>query len=243
LKAYSDRFGSFPPAYSVDPNGNPLRSWRVSVLPLLEDEPLYRRFDLNKAWDDPVNRSASATPLEDSKCPAHYLSGPTTDYLAIVGPDTAWPPTAPRNLDEPRNKRSPAIAVIEACGQNFNWAEPRDLTVDQAVELLASPLTQGDGHRVDNGFLYKLSAGRHVVFADGRVALLAQPIDRKLAKALVTVGGSEQIPASELAAITSPQLDWERCYALGSFLAISSLPAIRKLRGLSGESTLKAAAE
>jgi hypothetical protein len=230
LKDHCDRFGSFPPAYSVDPNGKPLFSWRVSVLPPLEEEALYSQFDLKKAWDDPVNRNGSATPLEDFKCPTHFLPGPTADYLAIIGAETAWPFDKPRNLRDFQNKLSQTILLVEACGRHINWAEPRDLSFEEAVNLLATSLAKGDGHHVENGFLFKPSSGRFVAFADGRVAILSQPIDRNLAKSLLTVGGSDQIPAGELAAITHPQIDWAKCYALAAFIVISLLPAVRLMR-------------
>jgi hypothetical protein len=168
--------------------------------------------------------------LEDAKCPAHYVSGSTTDYVAVVGPEAAWPLATDRNAAEFREKLSNKIVVVEACGKQCRWAEPRDLTLDEAVALLASPLSPDDGHRVDNGFLYKPSAGRYVVFADGRVALLTQPIDRHLAKALLTVGESDQISAAELAAITRPELDWAKCYALASFAVVSLMPTLRLVR-------------
>ena len=33
LQKYHDQHGSFPPAYTVDADGNPLHSWRTLILP------------------------------------------------------------------------------------------------------------------------------------------------------------------------------------------------------------------
>ncbi len=49
-------YGSFPPSASyVD--GQPLLSWRVYLLPYLDQMPLYERFHLDEAWDSPHNMS------------------------------------------------------------------------------------------------------------------------------------------------------------------------------------------
>src|SRR5439155_1199367 len=47
-----------PPAYALGPDGEPNRglSWRVTMLPYLDQEPLYRQFKLDEAWDSPANQ-------------------------------------------------------------------------------------------------------------------------------------------------------------------------------------------
>lgn len=51
-------------ADSYTPDGKPLLSWRVHVLPRLGEEALYRRFKLDEPWDGPTNRPlANLIPL------------------------------------------------------------------------------------------------------------------------------------------------------------------------------------
>src|SRR5262249_11555843 len=45
LQIYHDAYGEFPPAVVSDPNGRPLYSGRVLLLPFLEQKPLYDQFD------------------------------------------------------------------------------------------------------------------------------------------------------------------------------------------------------
>ncbi|MCA9206080.1 MAG: DUF1559 domain-containing protein, partial [Planctomycetales bacterium] len=41
LHNYHDTFGSFPPAYVADAAGRPIHSWRVLILPYIEQRGLY----------------------------------------------------------------------------------------------------------------------------------------------------------------------------------------------------------
>ncbi|MFN0054259.1 MAG: DUF1559 domain-containing protein, partial [Planctomycetales bacterium] len=43
LHNYHDAFNSFPPAYIPDASGRPMHSWRVLILPFLDQAPLYQR--------------------------------------------------------------------------------------------------------------------------------------------------------------------------------------------------------
>ncbi len=52
---YHDAYGHFPVGIR-DPQGRPLLSWRVQVLPFLEELELYERFKLDEAWDSPDNQ-------------------------------------------------------------------------------------------------------------------------------------------------------------------------------------------
>ncbi|AMV36242.1 sigma-70 family RNA polymerase sigma factor [Planctomyces sp. SH-PL62] len=51
---------SFPAAAIHGPDGQPLLSWRVAILPFLGEEALYREFHLDEPWDGPHNRSLIA---------------------------------------------------------------------------------------------------------------------------------------------------------------------------------------
>ncbi len=45
---YESANGHFPPPYTTDDDGNPLHSWRVLILPFLEENELYGQINLNR---------------------------------------------------------------------------------------------------------------------------------------------------------------------------------------------------
>ena len=134
LQAYEQKYGSLPAAYVADANGKPLYSWRVSILPYLNQPRLAAAFHYDEAWDSPSNIAVAQTPLSDFQCPddPQFASGskspPMTSYLAVVGPNTAWPGAKPRKLSEIAEPDE-TILVVEAENSGVNWAEPRDLYV------------------------------------------------------------------------------------------------------------------
>jgi hypothetical protein len=56
LHNYHDAVGTFPPPASSSRDGKPLLSWRVLILPYLEQDALYREFHLDEPWDSPHNK-------------------------------------------------------------------------------------------------------------------------------------------------------------------------------------------
>jgi hypothetical protein len=73
LQNYHDVYGEFPPACIRDKDGKPMHSWRVLLLPFLEQEALYKqyRFDTTR-----VGTWASQTPASASRTTAcHRRSG------------------------------------------------------------------------------------------------------------------------------------------------------------------------
>ena len=56
LHSYHDTYHSFPPAYTVDEDGYPLHSWRVLLLPFLEENDLYKKIRLDEPWNSEHNR-------------------------------------------------------------------------------------------------------------------------------------------------------------------------------------------
>src|SRR5262245_49932104 len=52
---YHDAHGRLPPYASYDADGTPLLSWRVLILPFIEQHQLYSQFHLDEPWDSPHN--------------------------------------------------------------------------------------------------------------------------------------------------------------------------------------------
>ena len=55
LHNYHSAYGTLPPAYTIDVDGNRLHSWRTLILPYMEQDALYQQIDFSKPWDDPAN--------------------------------------------------------------------------------------------------------------------------------------------------------------------------------------------
>ena len=69
---YHSVYGSLPPAYTIDEQGQPLHSWRTLILPFMgeEGQAIYEQIDLTRPWDDPVNLRFLDTPPAVYSCPS-----------------------------------------------------------------------------------------------------------------------------------------------------------------------------
>lgn len=88
---HESMFGAFPPAYTVDENGKPLHSWRVLILPFLEQNSLYQQIRLDEPWDSEWNSQFH------DQCPKVYQSvfnpDPSKAVIGVVvGEKTVFPP-------------------------------------------------------------------------------------------------------------------------------------------------------
>jgi hypothetical protein len=122
----------------MDKNGRPLLSWRVAILPYIEQEALYGRFHLDEPWDSPHN-------LELLKeMPPIYAfpdqSDPAMTYVqAIVGPGTPFEPGGKWSLSKEdflSDDEDATILIIEA-GEPVPWTKPDDVSFDPMGPLPA----------------------------------------------------------------------------------------------------------
>ncbi|MBR5243975.1 MAG: DUF1559 domain-containing protein, partial [Thermoguttaceae bacterium] len=76
MRAYCDENGVLPPAYTVDEAGRPLHSWRVLILPYLENSTLYREIRLDEPWDSEWNSRFHSLPVSPFACPSRVAALP-----------------------------------------------------------------------------------------------------------------------------------------------------------------------
>lgn len=127
LHNYHDIYQTFPPAYVADENGKPLYSWRVLILPFMDQAGLYNQFDKAKAWDAPENIGLSSMMIEQFRSPQDENVSPDgCNYFAIVGPNTMWPDDKGLRLRDMFDGTSNTIAVVELEGIPGSWAAPTD---------------------------------------------------------------------------------------------------------------------
>ncbi|MBM4071677.1 MAG: DUF1559 domain-containing protein [Planctomycetes bacterium] len=51
MHSYQGQNGSFPPAVHYSKEGKPLLSWRVLILPYIEQQELFKEFRLDEPWE------------------------------------------------------------------------------------------------------------------------------------------------------------------------------------------------
>ena len=184
---YESAHGEFPPAYTVDAQGNRLHSWRTLILPYLEQKTLYDQIDFSVPWDDPANKPLSNRQLWAYQCPGHPQAGQGnfTTYVAIVGPETMWPGAQSRRFREVKDGIASTIVIIEIARSDIAWAEPRDLTVD---EILAA-YDAGDVTGMASFHPRDVSMVGYADFHARPIDM--QNINRETLRAMLSVAGGE----------------------------------------------------
>lgn len=150
LQCYHDEHKSFPPAYVCDERGKPMHSWRVLILPYLQQdwsgEPaeLYKKYDFSEPWDGPNNIKLAPAITALYQCPEEVHSGASgVSYVAIVGRKTMWPGRKGIRRSEVKDGLSNTIMVVETTGSGIQGSEPRDLNYGQFPLQINSPVGGG----------------------------------------------------------------------------------------------------
>lgn len=241
------RKGALPQAMKRGKDNLPFQSWRISILPGLDQLQLYDAYDQSQPWNSAANSAALAQPMDLFGCPSDppiNLNAPHTNYFAIVGPHTAWPEDRGLALSEITDGRDTTILLLEVAFWDVPWGEPRDLTYDEAFNLLignprpsnrfpqdASPVIHF--HSGNHGYFYQQSesaSGVHAAFADGSVRFLKLPLSEEMAKALLSANAGDHVDRDEFERPTTLELDYEKVYATIAFAAVALWPINRAFR-------------
>jgi prepilin-type processing-associated H-X9-DG protein len=185
LLNYEQANKCFPPAVFTDDRGKPTMSWRVAVLPYDELSSLYDAYDRKQSWDSPYNRALGKTSVESFHCPSDpdaTANSTETNYVRIVGKDTiGGRPNEAVKISDITDGTSNTIIVVEVSGLHINWAEPRDVTVDEFMELVAK------------GRASHHSGGFQALFADGSVHFISNALDPKTLRSLLLRNDSQPV--------------------------------------------------
>ena len=130
---YASANGTFPPAYIADKKtGKPLLSWRVAILPYLEQQALYQQFHLDEPWDSEHNKKLADTVIAVYRSPASRAKPSLTNYLTVRGKDTAFPGKDGIKIASITDGMSNTIMVVEASdAKAVPWTKPDDFEYDE----------------------------------------------------------------------------------------------------------------
>jgi RNA polymerase sigma factor (sigma-70 family) len=184
LHNHHDTYKYLPPPAIYSKDGEPLLSWRVAILPWLEQDNLYRQFKLDEPWDSEHNQKLLAQ-MPDVYAPpgkpAKMVGG--TYYQAFVGKDTAFEPKRKLKFAQFTDGLSNTLAVVEAA-KPVPWTKPEDVPYAAGKPL---PKLGGlfGGHF--NGLVM-----------DGSVQLFSKNADPETLRKLITRNGGEIVDFERL---------------------------------------------
>ncbi len=184
---YIDSHGSFPPAYTSDKEGKPLLSWRVLILPFVEENDLYKEFHLDEPWDSAHNKPLIARMPKVYVCPSprnKKIEPGTTNYVTPRGPKTMFPGAVGVKIKEVTDGTSNTIMTLEVpSDQAVIWTKPDDWEMPANIDPKA--------------LLTRHLGGSSAGFADGSVRFLSESIAPDLLRRFLTMAGGEVISSNE----------------------------------------------
>ena len=179
--AYHDsnsRLTNGPYAGFASPNTE--LSFRVELLPYMEQDYLYKQFRTDEAWDSATNRPLANTPVPPLVSPIDPPGTVTTRYRGFVGPGSVFEPGAKVNMTSIVDGLSNTIYVVMA-DDGVIWSKPEELyyTANGPLPTIGQK---------------SYSGGTLILLCDGSVKMLSNKTSETVMRALITRNGGEELP-------------------------------------------------
>ena len=185
MHGYHDAYGHFPAQAVYDKDGKPLLSWRVTILPFVEQEALYKEFHLDEPWDSEHNKKlldkmpkvfASPGQSEES------LKKHETPYQGFAGKGAFFDGKQGVKVSDVTDGLSNTIMLVETA-KTVPWSKPDDIPFDEGKLL---PKVGGLFDRIFSAAM-----------CDGSVRSLPMTLKEETLRALITRDGGEVINESD----------------------------------------------
>jgi prepilin-type processing-associated H-X9-DG protein len=180
---YESAYGKLPTAAICDPKGKKLLSWRVAILPYIEQDALYRQFKLDEPWDSEHNKKLVAIMPKIYISPRfeHGAKDGKTTYKAFVGGGAMFDWNKASRFVDISDGTSNTLMAVEG-GEPVIWTKPDDIEFDAAKDAPnIAPAQPG-------------IPGVNVLFGDGSVRYIQlATLKPATLKAYITRAGGEVI--------------------------------------------------
>jgi uncharacterized protein (TIGR03067 family) len=186
LLTYSNKDGLLPAAAICSADGEPLLSWRVAILPHLQDQAaldLYNEFHLDEPWDSPHNK-ALLPKIPKAFAPRDPTKVPNGTYFQVfVGDRTAFGLKSGVPYNGLADGPASTIGVVHG-GEPVPWTKPADIpfSPDQPPPNVGGPFK--------GGFL--------AVMMDGGVLFISDSADPKAIKRAIIKDDGEELDRAQL---------------------------------------------
>jgi len=177
---YNATHGHLPADAIRDGAGKALLSWRVAILPYLEQEELYKEFKLDEPWDSEHNRKLIAR-MPPLFAPVHSKPKDphSTFYQVLTGPTTVFESPEGAKFQDIVDGTSNTLLIVEAADA-APWTKPADVAYDPNK---AAPKLGG----------VEFADGFWAALCDGSVRFLRKDLDERTLRGLITRNGGEVI--------------------------------------------------
>lgn len=154
------------------------------ILPYLEQGAIYDAYNFAEPWDGPNNRKLAGRIGSIFRRPEDTKESTLTRFVAVVGPETAYPGSTALNVEDLKDGAATTISFVEIDRSDIHWMEPRDLRFDRMSFRINAPGDPGIGSPYGEA---------RVSLADGMVRSLGNDTSPRVVRALLTRDGGEAV--------------------------------------------------
>ena len=192
LHNYHDVYQCFPPAYLTDSEGRPAHSWRVLILPFLDEQALYDLYRFDEPWNGPNNSKLLDSMPTVFACPIFCNSSVAsakdakhlTTYMAINDSGAAFDGPNAHRIQQFSDGTSNTIMATEVRQFANIWMAPDDISTSQFKTEIRESEGSNPGNHKD---------GLQVLMADGSTRFLPYNIDEESLDALATLAAGDTV--------------------------------------------------
>jgi uncharacterized protein DUF1559 len=136
MHGYNDNTGSLPPAAVCDKTGKPLLSWRVLILPYVDEEELFKQFKLDEPWDSEHNKKLLARMPKVYAIPGKTKPDDTDTYYRVFvgnGAGFDWVRGMRLPADFPDGTSNTLLCLTAQTA--VPWTKPDELEFDPEKDM------------------------------------------------------------------------------------------------------------